>query len=244
MSSFNSVIDEDTIKSSIKTSNQITVLILSGKCDVYDQIRNSIIQSTSQITNYSFISLNSNDEDMLELAMTYNMVHLPSVSFYRSGELLLYVKDPTELSGSGISRIIEKLDRLLAFDVRKMVSESYASTLSGSQSCCVSNVDSTLMGYTAEQLATAGSANLGLGCGNPLSFADIKAGETVVDLGSGAGVDCFIAGAQVGELGHVIGIDMTPEMLHRYISLSIPFILSIFFLSSFFSMHIHIYTYV
>ena len=79
--------------------------------------------------------------------------------------------------------------------------------------CCVS-VDSSLNGYSLEELAMAGSnANLGLGCGNPLSFAALKEGETVVDLGSGAGIDCFIAGKQVGPTGQVIGVDMTPDML-------------------------------
>ena len=57
------------------------------------------------------------------------------------------------------------------------------------------------------------NSNLGLGCGNPLSFAALQAGETVVDLGSGAGIDCFIAGKQVGPSGKVIGVDMTPEMV-------------------------------
>ena len=60
----------------------------------------------------------------------------------------------------------------------------------------------------------AGSnADLGLGCGNPLSFADLKEGEVVLDLGSGAGIDCFIAGKQVGLAGKVIGVDMTPDMV-------------------------------
>jgi ubiquinone/menaquinone biosynthesis C-methylase UbiE len=79
--------------------------------------------------------------------------------------------------------------------------------------CCVS-VDSSLNGYSLEELAMTGSnANLGLGCGNPLSFASLQEGETVVDLGSGAGIDCFIAGKQVGPTGMVIGVDMTPDML-------------------------------
>ena len=54
-----------------------------------------------------------------------------------------------------------------------------------------------------------------LGCGNPCAIAAIKAGETVLDLGSGGGVDCFIAAKKVGETGHVIGVDMTPEMLSK-----------------------------
>jgi arsenite methyltransferase len=58
-------------------------------------------------------------------------------------------------------------------------------------------------------------ANLGLGCGNPLALASIRTGEVVLDLGSGAGFDCFLAARQVGENGKVIGVDMTPEMIAK-----------------------------
>ncbi|MDA1036689.1 MAG: arsenite methyltransferase [Chloroflexi bacterium] len=73
-----------------------------------------------------------------------------------------------------------------------------------------------LVGYTDEQLASLPEgANLGLGCGNPLAIASIKEGDVVLDLGSGAGIDCFLAAQQVGASGHVIGVDMTQEMLDR-----------------------------
>lgn len=72
------------------------------------------------------------------------------------------------------------------------------------------------MGYGEAELAVAGDgANLGLGCGNPQAIADMKRGEVVVDLGSGAGFDCFLAARQVGPEGRVIGVDMTHEMLAR-----------------------------
>jgi ubiquinone/menaquinone biosynthesis C-methylase UbiE len=76
-------------------------------------------------------------------------------------------------------------------------------------------VDSTLNGYSASDLALVGAANLGLGCGNPLSFAALKEGDVVADLGCGSGIDCFIAGKQVGTTGRVIGIDMTPSMIYQ-----------------------------
>jgi ubiquinone/menaquinone biosynthesis C-methylase UbiE len=72
------------------------------------------------------------------------------------------------------------------------------------------------IGYSAEELRSVPEgANLGLGCGNPLAFASLKEGETVVDLGCGAGFDCFLAANQVGKNGRVIGVDMTPEMLDK-----------------------------
>ena len=75
---------------------------------------------------------------------------------------------------------------------------------------------SATVGYTPEELAMAPEgANMGLGCGNPHRKAEIKQGEVVLDLGSGAGLDCFIAGKVVGRRGRAIGVDMTPEMLTR-----------------------------
>jgi arsenite methyltransferase len=72
------------------------------------------------------------------------------------------------------------------------------------------------MGYSTEQLESVPEgANLGLGCGNPQAIAALRPGETVLDLGSGAGFDCFLAAPQVGAAGRVIGVDMTPEMLSK-----------------------------
>jgi SAM-dependent methyltransferase len=88
------------------------------------------------------------------------------------------------------------------------------------QSCC-GGTDllqdmSKKIGYSAEELQTVPEgANLGLGCGNPVALASLKQGETVLDLGSGAGFDCFLAAGRVGERGRVIGVDMTPEMIEK-----------------------------
>ncbi len=72
------------------------------------------------------------------------------------------------------------------------------------------------IGYSLEEIESVPEeANVGLGCGNPLSFANIKEGDKVLDLGSGAGFDCFLASKKVGRRGRVIGVDMTPEMLHK-----------------------------
>jgi SAM-dependent methyltransferase len=87
-------------------------------------------------------------------------------------------------------------------------------------SCCGPAADpgakSRRMGYSEAELAAAPEgANLGLGCGNPQAIAALKPGETVIDLGSGAGFDCFLAAQQVGPGGRVIGVDMTHEMLKK-----------------------------
>jgi len=88
-------------------------------------------------------------------------------------------------------------------------------------SCCggsdvTSEQMSTLMGYSKEDLSNAPEgANMGLGCGNPVALASLQPGETVVDLGSGGGFDCFLAAKQVGGAGKVIGVDMTPDMLSK-----------------------------
>lgn len=95
------------------------------------------------------------------------------------------------------------------------VEEHYAAVARGEASCCGAPVEDVArsIGYSDEELALAGDANLGLGCGNPLALAEIKTGMTVLDLGSGAGFDAFLAWNQVGATGRVIGVDMTDEML-------------------------------
>ena len=72
------------------------------------------------------------------------------------------------------------------------------------------------MGYSKEDMSEVPEgANMGLGCGNPVALASLKPGETVVDLGSGGGFDCFLAAREVGKTGRVIGVDMTPEMISK-----------------------------
>ena len=84
--------------------------------------------------------------------------------------------------------------------------------------CCSSSVDAQArtLGYTATDIAAVPEgANLGLGCGNPVAIASLRAGQTVLDLGSGAGFDAFLAAREVGPAGRVIGVDMTPEMVAK-----------------------------
>lgn len=114
-------------------------------------------------------------------------------------------------------------------DIRTAVRERYgtiAQTRGVSEeatggSCCGPNTatldaKAQAYGYSAEDTDTVPEgANLGLGCGNPLAIASLRPGETVLDLGSGAGFDCFLAAKAVGDTGKVIGVDMTHEMLHK-----------------------------
>lgn len=107
-------------------------------------------------------------------------------------------------------------------DIKKIVKDSYseiAKKESCSCSCSNGNQDSIKLaksiGYSDEEIQIASDANLGLGCGNPTALANIKEGDTVLDLGSGAGFDSFLAVRKVGESGKVIGVDMTDEMLEK-----------------------------
>ena len=95
------------------------------------------------------------------------------------------------------------------------VEEHYAAVARGEASACGTPVEDVAkaIGYTAEDMALAGDANLGLGCGNPLALTQIAPGMTVLDLGSGPGFDAFLAWKRVGPTGRVIGVDMTDDML-------------------------------
>jgi len=111
-------------------------------------------------------------------------------------------------------------------EIKNKVRKAYSKIATRSSSCGCScgcgNVDTQTanqiaksIGYSDEELKFVPEANLGLGCGNPTAFSDIKEGDTVVDLGSGAGFDCFLASKKVGNTGKVIGVDMTKEMITK-----------------------------
>lgn len=112
-------------------------------------------------------------------------------------------------------------------EIKKAVREGYAQIAKRERSCCTpaspccGGADpaqdiSKQIGYSDEELKSVPEdANLGLGCGNPIALASLAEGETVLDLGSGAGFDCFLAANKVGKMGKVIGVDMTPEMIEK-----------------------------
>ncbi len=108
--------------------------------------------------------------------------------------------------------------------IRKTVRERYGERAKAGTSCCgtkssccgATQTISTKLGYSEQELGSIPQgADLGLGCGNPTALASLKTGEVVLDLGSGAGIDCFLASSLVGETGHVIGVDMTSAMIDR-----------------------------
>lgn len=107
-------------------------------------------------------------------------------------------------------------------EVKKVVRESYAKIAKSSSGCscgCGAKKEQERIaeeiGYSKEDIEKFAQANLGLGCGNPVAMAEMKEGDTVLDLGSGAGFDCFLAARRVKETGKVIGVDMVPEMLEK-----------------------------
>jgi SAM-dependent methyltransferase len=114
-------------------------------------------------------------------------------------------------------------------EIKQLVIKKYSGIFFGglscspTGSCCAPNtsIESLLetgrmLGYSDEELKIGlGEANLGLGCGNPNAIAELREGETVLDLGCGAGFDAFLASMKVGKEGFVIGVDMTPEMVEK-----------------------------
>ena len=111
-------------------------------------------------------------------------------------------------------------------EVKKVIRKAYSKIATNNNSSCCQCGCGTLdeqtvkklsksIGYSEEEMNAVPEANLGLGCGNPIAFSNIKVGDTVLDLGSGAGFDCFLASRKVGKTGKVIGLDMTEEMIAK-----------------------------
>ena len=124
--------------------------------------------------------------------------------------------------------VFRDMNTLNEDQIRSEVRKTYGDIATGqANSCCgggscgpdaegVFDIQSKVLGYTDQQLKQVPEgSNLGLGCGNPQAIAAIQPGETVLDLGSGAGFDAFLAAGQTGENGQVIGVDMTPDMLTK-----------------------------
>jgi SAM-dependent methyltransferase len=106
-------------------------------------------------------------------------------------------------------------------EAKRVVRKGYAKIARKGKCCCSSTSDvskeiSRRIGYSEEEMGSVPEgANLDLGCGNPVALASLKEGQTILDLGSGGGFDCFLAANRVGKSGKVIGVDMTPEMIDK-----------------------------
>ena len=121
------------------------------------------------------------------------------------------------------------MERVEHDEIRSLVRENYGKVAeaggsgyvcSPSSGCCTGSEVTTervsvALGVFDDDVFVPEGANMGLGCGNPQAIASLQFGETVLDLGSGGGFDCFLAAKAVGEQGHVIGVDMTPEMISK-----------------------------
>jgi len=109
-------------------------------------------------------------------------------------------------------------------EVKKIVKDRYSKIAKKGCGCSCGSQDSVetakSIGYTDNEITVAKEANLGLGCGNPVALANIKEGDVVLDLGSGAGFDAFLAARKVGNSGKVIGVDMTEEMIEKSTNLA------------------------
>jgi len=100
--------------------------------------------------------------------------------------------------------------------IKNVVKKSYSEIATSAKSCCCSRQKiSQEIGYSDEEMNNVPDANMGLGCGNPTAISKIKEGDVVLDLGSGAGFDAFLASKKVGKSGRVVGVDMTKEMIER-----------------------------
>eukprot|EP00854_Cymbomonas_tetramitiformis_P029305 gene29305-36474_t len=169
------------------------------------------------LENIRLIEVDLKTDDGQEIADHLGVKDVPLVQLYKFGVKITQLSgEMVELSTvrNQIASLRVDLSSHSTDGQRDLVRESYASTARGEAGCCVS-VSSSKVGYSQAEMDLVQGADLGLGCGTPVQMAELKAGETVVDLGSGGGIDCFLAAKEVGPQGLVIGVDMTPDMLQK-----------------------------
>ena len=235
---FVTVVDEDASPEdvlSLVCSSEISLVIsfasfASSKCDALldgvDGLEQDYDGMCGLAPKPSVLVLRVDASDtMEEAALELGLAEtVPSFQVYKDGALFASSGDGEEATVEAVRSALRRASSQSCCDpapdskddVRRLVGASYAQAARKARGCRIPSVDSTLNGYTAEDLLKVGAdANLGLGCGNPLGFAGLREGETVLDLGSGAGIDCFLASDGVGPTGTVIGVDMTPDMVHK-----------------------------
>mmetsp|Transcript_11410 Transcript_11410/g.23859 ORF Transcript_11410/g.23859 Transcript_11410/m.23859 type:complete len:306 (-) Transcript_11410:941-1858(-) len=163
------------------------------------------------------------DDDGQELADELEVNEPPCVLVYLFGCKAKVMEGKAITAAAVHTLVASLLEQCGGLDdansVHRTVQTSYANTAKGETGGIAAFISADRLGYSEEErefaMAGGGVSDLGLGCGNPLSFAALQAGETVLDLGSGAGFDAFLAGRAVGPAGRVIGVDMTPEMVAK-----------------------------
>jgi len=203
----------------------VVATCLSQRSDVLFDRLAALLKDHCDEEGIELIELCVDESEATQAAADEFKMSHSSAHFFRNGTKLLDVSFSSQdysseetiesiraMAVSGVSsEVPEDSDQ-----ARVLIQSAYAAVATGAGGCCgTDRPDSLLLGYTPEELARAAAGDVGQGCGNPLSFANLQPGEVVVDLGSGGGLDCMIAAAQVGATGTAIGVDMTPEMLAR-----------------------------
>jgi 2-polyprenyl-3-methyl-5-hydroxy-6-metoxy-1,4-benzoquinol methylase len=171
-----------------------------------------------------FFDIDAGSEVGEELALSLGVNKFPALRVYQ-GSSLSKCAFQAEGQDVFVANLADRITSLLSnlknaadVDMRDAVRGAYAQTAAGGASVLPGDAGdphkrSKLLGYDDAKINE--SADLGLGCGNPLLAARLQPGEAVLDLGSGAGMDCFMAAKEVGPTGLIIGVDMTPEMLSK-----------------------------
>lgn len=211
---------EDALRQVIQKADVLCVLFHADWAPGGLSVADFAEAATKAPASAKCVSVDAGSDEGEDVAMAFMVGQkLPAVRFYKGGG------QAAELMASECtSAAVEKrLTELTAKGVQTksthdMVRAAYAATVTGGQSVLPGDAGDphkrrALLGYQEGEINE--SADLGLGCGNPITVANLKPGEVVVDLGSGAGIDCFLAGKHIGPTGHVIGVDMTPEMLAK-----------------------------
>jgi len=196
------------------------------ECESLEHALHTLARNTAAFSvPVTICKVDLEDAELEEFAMDLGVSEPGMVVIYVDGEkqaTLTSCKDPDDLIDVVEDCLHQPAGNKDSIRAAYEQTVDGQSILGGGGGCCGVGRDydaiSRQVGYTDEEIrlgAVGGGSNLGLGCGNPLRFAGLQPGEAVLDLGSGAGFDCFLAAEELKGTGHVIGVDMTPKMISR-----------------------------